>query len=168
MSNYELGPCKIEYPAGVDLGRTSGGITVSVEETFAPINTDQDGESPVDEFITGTQISVEGSLAEITLENLAKVHKATVVTDGTKKKVDINPNVGTSLLSTADVMIIKPYDGGSVTADANSWITLYKAGMRANTNLNYNVSDQRVLAFTATGFPNTAGNIATFGDTSAA
>jgi hypothetical protein len=168
MSNYQLGPCNIEYPAGTDLGKTHGGVTITVEETFVPLNTDQDGENPVDEYLTGTMVTVEGSLAEITIENLAKLFKQTVVTDGTKKKVSISPNVGTSLLAESSVMIIKPYDGGSVSANANDFITLMHAGMRANTSLTYNATDQRTIGFTATGFPDTStGIIAVFGDTSA-
>jgi hypothetical protein len=169
MASYQLGPCKIEYPAGTDLGKTFGGVTVTVEETFAPLHTDQDGENPVDEYITGTMVTVEGSLADITIENLAKLFKQSVVTDGTKKKVSITPNVGTSLLDGASVMVIKPYDGGSVSASPNDYITLLHTGLRANTSLTYNATDQRAIGFTATGFPDTTtGVIAVFGDTSAA
>lgn len=169
MSNYQLGPCQIEYPAGTDLGKTFGGITVTVEESFAPIQTDQDGENPVDEYITGTMVTIEGSLAEITLENLAKMFKQSVTTDGDKEKVEIKPNVGTSLLSESDAMVIKPYDGGSVSNNANDYITLLHAGLRANTSLSFNSSDQRTIGFTATGFPDTSsGVIAVFGDTSVA
>lgn len=169
MSNYQLGPCQIEYPAGTNLGKTFGGVTVTVEESFAPIQTDQDGENPVDEFITGTMVTIEGSLAEITIENLAKMFKQNITVDGTKKKVEIKPNVGTSLLAESSVMVIKPYDGGSVSGDANDFITLLHAGLRANTSLTFNSSDQRTIGFTATGFPDTStGVIAVFGDTSAA
>lgn len=167
MSDYQLGPCKVEYPEGTDLGKTSGGLTLTVEETFAELTTDQDGESPVDEYVTGTTVTVEGSLAEITLENIAKIHKVEVVEDGENEKVEIKPNVGTSLLNQAEAMILKPYDGGTVSENAKDWITLHKAGMKANTSLNYNASDQRTLNFTATGYPDPdTGVILTFGDTS--
>lgn len=165
--NYELGPCQITFD-GTDLGKTSGGVTLTVEETFAPINTDQDGENPVDEKITGTSVTVEGSLAEITLDNFAKLFKRSKTTDGNKEKVEILPNVGTSLLANSKTMIIKPYDGGTVTGDPNEWITLGRAGMKASASMTYNVSDQRTIGFTATGYPDVNGVIATFGDTSAA
>lgn len=166
--NYELGPCKIEFPEGTDLGKTNGGVSVTIEETFAALNTDQNGENPVDEYITGTSVMVEGSLAEITLDNISKIYKQSKTTSGDKEKVEIKANVGTSMLSESDVMIIKPYDGGTVTGNANDWITLHHAGLKATgTSLDYNATDQRVLAFQATGYPDTAtGLIATFGDTS--
>lgn len=167
ISNYALGPCKVEFPEGTDLGKTSGGVTVTLEETFAALNTDQDGENPVDEYITGTTITVEGSLAEVTLANVAKLFKQSVQSDGSKEKVEIKTGVGTSMLGESSVMILKPYDGGTVTGDANEWLTVHNAGFKASTSLNYNATDQRVLGFTATGYPDTAtGIIATWGDTS--
>ena len=168
ISNYALGPCKVEFPEGTDLGKTSGGVTVTMEETFTPLNTDQDGENPVDEYITGTTVSIEGSLAEVTLENVAKLFKRTVVGTGDSQKVEVNTGVGTSMLGESSVMILKPYDGGTVTGDATEWLTIHNAGMKASASLNYNATDQRVLGFTATGYPDTAtGLIATWGDTAA-
>ena len=169
ISNYALGPCKVEFPEGTDLGKTSGGVTVTMEETFTSLNTDQDGENPVDEYITGTTLTVEGSLAEPTLANVAKLFKKTVQTDGDKEKVEVNTNVGTSMLDESGVLILKPYDGGTVSGDANEWLTVHYAGFKASTSLNYNATDQRVLGFTATGYPDTAtGLLATWGDTSVA
>ncbi len=166
-SNYALGPCQIEY-GGEDLGKTNGGITLTVEETFASLTTDQDGESPVDERITGTTVTVEGALAEITLDNIATLYKTSVVgTEGSAQKVVIKPNVGTSILDNSAVMILKPYVQGVVTTDANKWITLHKAGFKATASMSFNASDQRTVAFTATGYPDDDGNILTFGDTSA-
>lgn len=162
MSDYQLGPCKVEL-GGADLGKTEGGVTVNFEETYAPLHTDQDGENPVDERCTGTTVSVEGALAKMTLENIAKIFKQT--TGGSK--VEIKTNIGTSLLANADVMVLKPYDGGTVTGDATEWVTIHQASFKANTSLNYNKTDQRLLGFTATGYPTDAGLIATFGDTSA-
>lgn len=162
MSDYKLGPCKVEV-GGSDLGKTEGGVTVTFEETYAPLHTDQDGENPVDEVCTGTTVSVEGSLAKMTLDNVAKLFKQT--TSGSK--VEIKTNIGTSLLANAETMVLKPYDGGTVTGDATEWLTVHQASFKANPSLNFNKSDQRLLAFTASGYPTDTGLIATFGDTSA-
>lgn len=169
ITNYALGPCKIEFPEGTDLGKTSGGVTVTMEESFAALNTDQDGENPVDEYITGTTVTLEGSLAEITLANVAKLFKKTVQSDNGSKKVEIKTGVGTSMLNESNVMILKPYDGGTVSGDPNDFLTVHNAGLKASTSVSYNATDQRVLGFTATGYPDTAtGLIATWGDTSVA
>jgi hypothetical protein len=167
VTDYALGPCQIEY-GGEDLGKTNGGVTLTVEETFAPLNTDQDGESPVDESITGTNVTIEGSLAEITLDNFASLYKTDVVgSAGGPQKVVIKPNVGTSLVANSAVLIVKPYAQGVVTTDKNKWITLHKAGFKATAALTFNATDQRTIAFTATGYPDDDGNILTFGDTAA-
>ena len=53
---------------GGDLGKTSGGVTVSMEVSSVQITTDQTGAIPVDEVNTGQTISVEMSLLEMTPE----------------------------------------------------------------------------------------------------
>jgi hypothetical protein len=166
MANYELSPCQIEID-GSDMGKTEGGVTLEVTEETAALHTDQDGTTPVDEQVTGTIMRVTGKLAEITLANIATLTKQTRVTDGTKQKVDISTNVGTSLLTNAKVLVLKPYVSGVVTTDANKFITLHQAGIKANLSMVYNRSDQRVLAFEATGYADSTGLIGTFGDTTA-
>ena len=161
-SDYQLGPCDIVYDEA-SLGKTTGGVTVTIERTHTPLNTDQDGESPVDEYVTGTTVTVEGALAEITLENIATLYNTSI--DGSN--VVIGTAVGTSLLTNSKEMIIKPYDGGSVSNLPEDWITLYHAGLKATAALTYNATDQRSLAFTASGYPNDSGNVVVFGDTAA-
>ena len=168
MADYELGPCQILLNA-VDMGKTEGGVTISVGETTVVLNTDQDGETPVDEVVTGTTVTITGNLAEITLANIASVLKGSVVTNGAKEKVEVTPNVGTSLLSNSNEIIVKPYVDGSPSTEENDWITMGAAGLKAAMALNYNKSDQRVIAFEAVGYPHGASDvIATFGDTTAA
>ena len=166
MSNYKLGPCQILY-GGVDLGKTEGGINVTLSHTFQMLHTDQDGESPVDEYITGTDVKVTANLAANTLSNIATIMHSTLEGSGTKRKVEITPNVGTSLLANGGILILKPYINGVVTSQANNWITLHKAGIKAQADLAFNRNDQRVIKFEAVGYPDsTTSLIATFGDSS--
>jgi len=166
MSNYYLGPCQIIFKDS-DLGKTEGGIRVTANQSSVEIHTDQDGETPVDEFKTGTTMGISGSLAEITLANFAFMFHTTVITDGTKQKVSVVPGVGTSLKDQGGVLIVKPYIAGAVTADANKWITLHQAGMKASIDLAFNRSDQQVMAFEAVGYPDSNSIIGTFGDQAA-
>lgn len=166
MSNYYLGPCQIIFK-GSDLGKTEGGIKVTANQTSVELHTDQDGETPVDEYKTGTTMMVSGNLAEITLANFAFMFHTTVTTDGTKQKVEVVPGVGTSLKDEGGVLIVKPYIAGAVTALANKWITLHQAGMKATMDLAFNRSDQQVMAFEAVGYPDSTSVIATFGDITA-
>jgi hypothetical protein len=171
---YELGPCQILYrpltdSTGplTDLGKTLGGVELSINETFQQLKTDQDGEVPVDEYITGTVPVITGRLADISLSNLAFTLKTTVVTDTTKQKVEVIPHAGTSLMVNGVKLVIKPYDAGVPTTNANRWITLPKAGIRVAAKLQYDNTNQRVIEFTATGYPDDDGNVLVFGDETA-
>lgn len=166
MSNYYLGPCQILFK-GADLGKTEGGVRVISSQQSVELHTDQDGETPVDEYKTGTKVSVTGNLAEITLANFAAMFHTTVTVDGTKQKVEVTPGVGTSLKDQGGVLIVKPYVAGVVTTNANKWITLQQAGMKANIDLAFDRSTQQVMAFEAVGYPDSTSLIATFGDTTA-
>lgn len=170
----EIGPCQILYTdvdgsAGSlnDLGKTHGGVKLSISETYQTLHSDQSGKTPEGETITGTEVKITASLADITLENLAFITKSVVIEDGTKKKVLVTPNTGTSLMDNAKKIVIKPYEDGAPTTDANKWITLYKAGIRAAAELTYDEETQRVLAFEATGYANDDGLVACFGDDTA-
>jgi hypothetical protein len=165
MADYQLSPCQVSYK-GSDLGKTQGGLTVSMNQNSVTLHTDQDGEVPVDEQLTGTTVTVSGNLADITLANIAIIMNETRVTDGDDEKVQINTNVGTSLLDNGGELIIKPYVNGSVTTDENKWITLHNAGIKATAEMAYDMSNQRVISFEATAYADSNGKVATFGKTS--
>jgi hypothetical protein len=172
MANYELGPCQINYrlsseSAGAmhDLGKTFGGVTLSVEETYQQLKTDQDGTVPVDEWITGTTPKITAKLADITLENIALMFKTTVHTSTLKKLVDVTPNTGYSLKSNYVVITLKPYISGVPATNANYWITIPCGGIRATASLEYSTEAQRVIQFDITGYPDASNRVIRFGDT---
>ena len=154
MANYELGPCQLyNNTDATDLGKTEGGVTLSIEESYQTLNTDQDGETPVDETVTGTNVTVTGNLADISLSNLAFALKETVVSN---QYVKVTPNAGTSLLSNSKEICIKPYVDGSPTTDEKKMILIPKAGIRASLSLQYDDTNQRVINFTLTGYPDSS------------
>jgi hypothetical protein len=166
MSDYYLGPCQITFK-GADLGFTEGGVTLTTNMSSVVLHADQVGETPVDEYQTGVVMSVKGKLAKITLANIAALLNTTVTTDGTKQKVTINSGVGVSLPDQGGVMILKPYLAGVVDTNANRWVTLLKAGMKAVLSMVYDAKTQQVLDFEATGYVDSVNNIAVFGDETA-
>ncbi len=145
------------------MGKTQGGITFTVSESKQALHTDQDGETPVDESITGTSATVEANLAEITLENIAFAHKTEVYGTTGSRRVEIKPNVGQSLLAVAKKVLIIPYAGATVSNDVEELITLPKAGIAAVEELQFDNSTQQVLRIQFNGYPDTNGNIAVFG-----
>jgi hypothetical protein len=151
MPYYELGPCQLyNNTDGRDLGKTEGGVILNIEESYQTLNSDQDGETPIDESITGTTVTVVGNLADISLANLAFALKETVVNES---YVKITPNAGTSLLSNAKEICIKPYVDGVPTTNEKRMILIPKAGIRASLSMQYDDTNQRVINFTLTGYP---------------
>ena len=163
--SFQLGPCAIEYD-GADIGRTEGGVTIKMAEDSADLKSDQTGTQPVDVVITGVAATIECSLADISLDQFAFAHKTTVATDGTKEKVLILPNVGTSLRDSAKKLVVKPYVDGVVSSDANKWYTFNMAGIKAEEEVSFDASTQRVLKLTFMAFPDSNGVVAILGDES--
>lgn len=163
---FELGPCQVVYDSA-DIGATEGGVTIKMAEASADLKSDQTGSEPADTIITGVSAVIECNLASIDLANFAFAHKTNVVTDGTKKKVVILPNVGMSLRDNAKKLVIKPYVNGVVTTDANRWFTFPLAGIKAEEEVTYDASTQRVIKVTFVAFVSDTGEIAVLGDETA-
>ena len=170
MANYELGPCQIKTSVAssmTDLGKTEGGVTLNISNTFQALHTDQDGETPVDEWITGTTVTVTGAIADINHSALAKVLNTSVQTSASKSRVDVKPNAGYSLMTNGTKIQLIPYESGSPTTSSNKIITIWKGGFRAALAMGYNRTDQRVINFEIGGYPSASQSsaIVTFGDT---
>jgi hypothetical protein len=67
--NVKLGVCKVTF-GGVDLGYTKGGVDVEVKTTTHKVEVDQFGQSSINEYIMGREITAKCPLAETTIENL--------------------------------------------------------------------------------------------------
>jgi hypothetical protein len=70
--NVKLGVCQVFFD-GVDLGYTQGGVEVSVTTETHKVNVDQFGNTTVNEYIMGRQVTAKVPLAETTLDNLVTI-----------------------------------------------------------------------------------------------
>jgi len=171
----ELGPCQILYGnvGGsannlTDLGKTFGGVTLSIEENLQQLKSDQSGDTPEDEFISGRVIRMTASLADISLNTFATVFKSSVAGNGNNACVSVNTGAGTSLLTNAKKFLLKPYENGSPSSNALRWITIYKGGISSAMELTFDSTTQRAVKFTVTAYPyaNANNNCIAFGNTS--
>lgn len=171
---FELGPCQILYGnVGaamnnmVDLGKTFGGVTLSIEESKQQLKSDQSGETPEDESITGRTVKVTASLADISLNAFAMITKTAISGTGNNAYVDVNTGAGTSLMTNAKKFVLKPYENGAPTNNALRYITIYKGGISSAIEAVYDASTQRVLKFEVIGYPYANANnaIIAFGNT---
>lgn len=150
-----------------DLGKTEGGVTVAASESTVQLRSDQSGETPEDEVVSGTPVTITLNLADITLDNFAMVHKSTVEGTAPNRKVVVYANVGKSLKSMAKKALIVPYAGEALSNDVEDIIVVPQAGIKAAEELVYNFSDQRVIRVELTAYPDTAGRVLIFGDENA-
>lgn len=145
------------------LGDTLGGITFTTEETSQQLKTDQAGETPIDDVITGLKASIEANIAEITLENIAMLYKTTVQGTSPNRYVELKAQVGYSNLENAKKAIIIPYVGAQLSNDVEDLITFMQAGIVATGSRSFNSTNQQVIKLTMTGYPDSQQRVVVHG-----
>ena len=79
--NINLGAAQVTFK-GNDLGATKGGVEVDIKTEKYTVKSDQTGETPLKEFITGTTITVKVPLLETDLVRLKDMMAQSVSTTG--------------------------------------------------------------------------------------
>ncbi|WP_342234651.1 hypothetical protein [Inquilinus sp. OTU3971] len=167
--NVKLGVCNVTFGA-TDLGYTKGGVEVAVATETHKVNVDQFGNTTINEYILGREVTVTVPLAETTLENLvATMPGATLVQSGTtptKKKVSITTGVGISLLDLAQKLVLHPT--ANLPANKTDDFTVPKAMTAGQITFAYKKDEERIYNVVFTGYPDPAtGIVAIVGDESA-
>jgi hypothetical protein len=164
----ELGPCDASYDS-VALGKTHGGVTVTIKDDSTDLLSDQYGTSPEDTVITGTIVEVKLALAEISMTTLKSILQPHAATEATTAVAGTN-KVGTALLALAKELRLTKYVNGAVSTEAADDIIFPKAAPVGDVELTYDANSQRVLNATFKCFPGTVNSIACtyyFGDDAA-
>ncbi len=145
IENVEIGTVDVTIDA-VSLGHTLGGAILTFEKEFAELKVDKYA-SPVDYALTGQNLMVKVTLAEPTVANLAIANpEGDSTTVGT---LGFGTETGW-LASSAEVeLVMHPVDQVTEAKD----VTIFRAVVTENTELNYTVGDQRVLEITFKALP---------------
>jgi hypothetical protein len=157
---------------GGSLGKTSGGVSVSMTTESVTIQSDQTGALVLDEVITGQTVEVSMSLLEMTAERWETVVGS--VTGST-----YTPSGGTQLVGYgSDRLYASLFDlGGELlmhptrkdAADKSFDITLFKSAPKPS-SINFSGSDPQVMEVTFTALLDSevqsAINLMAFGDSS--
>jgi len=168
--NISLGTCKISYD-GADLGLTAGGVEVEVTTSTHETKVDQLGESVVDEFVTGRNVTVRAPLAETTIDNLVKImpgaSKVVDNVDANKIRVDVTTGIGTSLRDNAKELILHPI--ALPDSDVSEDFIVPLAGVAGALNFAYKLDQERIYNAEFKGYPDEskAGLIFQIGDKTA-
>lgn len=159
-TKVQMGVCNVSF-GGSDLGYTSGGVSVAYSTESAEKTVDQE-DVPVGEIITKQTFEVKVPLAEYDLDRFSLLlPNATMVTDGTKKKLVLSGAAGTDLFDLADELILTPVSG-----TANDAITLHHAVPVPNLEFTYSKDNVMVYTVTFKALKGANGFV-TFGDTTA-
>lgn len=156
---FDLGPCQVLFGDSgneQDLGVTHGGVRFVDEVKTQQIVSDQYGDSPIDQVVTGREVRVECKFADIrqNLELWAKVLPGAQLT-GTppNQKLTVKRNVGELDRSVAKRLILKRIVGDQPSTDKRDWIICPIATPRASPNLEFDATTQRALDVTFRVYP---------------
>src|SRR5258707_15666222 len=95
ITKVKLGVCSVVFN-GLDLGHTSGGVEFSYKPTHVAINVDLYGETPVEQFLTGEEVTVKVPLAEFTIANLRVAMPQTEFAGAANARVTLGHKAGQS------------------------------------------------------------------------
>jgi len=148
-----------------EIGFTKGGVKVDVVPHVLNLLADQLGSTEANTIITGVSAKVHVPFAEITLLTFARAFSNAVPlqddTTGSKKRVEIRPLSGKSLLAIAKTMTLKPIDPntGVETTNKDLWVTIPLAAPdESNITIDYAAENQRILDVSFKCFPDTDTN----------
>lgn len=152
----ELGPCEVKFgPAGseVSLGKTQGGVTLRISDDSVDLKSDQYGTAAEDTIITGTNVEVECSFAEISFALIAQILNQSTFGSATTGGVLGENNVGTSLKAAAQSLVLTKYVNGIPSTNPVDTITCPLAAPIGKLELAFDADNQRVLPATFKCFP---------------
>ena len=106
--NISIGPCYV-YFAGVHLGHTFGGVTVSVTQNTYELKSDQYGDTPLRVLDAGLVMEVTVNMTESTFANLKLLFAS--ATDETTHLTFGKPVGG---VVTTGELVLEPIDGSEI------------------------------------------------------
>jgi len=143
-TNMQLGPCRVNFK-GVDLGGTTGNVTVRVTFEKANIVADQSGTTVRDRRVSGMTIQVETELVETANKSIWKTvfpHAALVGT-APNQQLTFYSNIGDSDLLNAGELILHPLY--KADADKSADHKFFKACADATSEYVMSPTDQSKL-----------------------
>lgn len=137
-----VGPCKLVYD-GVDLGQTHGGVKVLRKTNVFRSQSDANGDVARGKYVTGKDIKVQTNLTEITKTILKKCTEGVTENTGTAANSHSEQAaVGTDLVESAKLLILKPMVGETVSVNTD-WIYIPKASVVMNAEVDHAPDKQK-------------------------
>lgn len=148
INNTRIGQSSVNFK-GNDLGHTFGGVTFKKKDSYEPIKVDQYGDTPIDQALTGQEVSIVARLAEVTIQNWAVANPAdNYGSGGAGSKLEFGGNAGKLLRSVSGLLRIHPTKNSA--GDKAEDIVIYNAAVTEIGDVVYTFNSQRYLEVTFT------------------
>lgn len=138
--NLKIGACDVWFK-GSYLGRTKGGVTVSIAPENIKLTADQWGESPVDYASNGEMVQVTARIAEIDLNVWESALPHGTLAGASDGRLTLGSNAGKRLASKAGQLVLRPLGN----TDGSEDVVLHKAVAVDEIEVDFNNEDQRIL-----------------------
>lgn len=140
-TKIQLGVCSVTYK-GTDLGHTIGGVTVAYKPSFHKTKVDKYGESVVEQFLIGEELTAKLSLAEFTIANLlAAINQGNAQADDA---VSVGSYAGKRASANAGLLVLHPLN--SPASDTRQFdVSIYKAIPTGDLEIEHKNDGEKVL-----------------------
>lgn len=140
VANFQLTPMRVTYK-GVDLGGTTGNVSVSIETKLSPIKADQLGDTDLDDVVSGMAIMVSFEIAEVKSMDRWKTVFPFFKQVGTgPTAMYFDSQIGHKASDEAGVLILHPLE--LPDANLNADYKFYKCTAQAKSELVFGPTDQ--------------------------
>lgn len=150
--NLELSPMRVTYN-GVDLGATLDNVVVTAKLATSPMLADQTGSTVINHKVSGYDISITTSIAEVQLKDNWEVvfPYAELVTSGGNKQMYFDDRIGDDALSHAAVLVLHPLS--KADADLSGDYRFYKVTAMPESEITYSPTGQAKMKVTFHVYP---------------
>lgn len=141
IQNLRIGPCSLTWKTQ-DLGFTMGGVKLTYERKMTQLKVDKYGDSEVDAALTGAGLKLAFKVAEPVASLIQRITPEGTNTSGALgQQVGFAAGEGASMRSTAGLLTLHPLS--LPASNTSEDISVYLAYPSGNTELNYEVNNQR-------------------------
>jgi len=163
MFSKNLGPVVLDY-GGTELGEVKGEANFKYVLTTVKSTVDKTGEMARAKVISGVECTVTAAISEATLEQLLAVCPGASLSSGTATKaLSLQTPIGTDLVESAAILILKPIVDGIASVVAADWIYIPKASVLPVFDVPHKIEEQKVWNVEFEGHPVLAADVATGG-----
>lgn len=143
ITKVKVGVCTVVYN-GIDLGHTQGGVEVIYKPTHKDVMVDLYGDTKVEQFLTGEQLSAKVPLAEYTIANLRNSIPQAEFAGAANSRITIGHKAGQSARADSYQLVLHPVAEGTKAFD----VVFYKAYVASQITLKHTNKDEKIIEVT--------------------